>query len=596
MAATASHPLSGLVERLLAPAFAAAGRVPEALVEEDFLADAHVALSTPRPDPLECCERIHAHLVFDAVNEALEALNAPPPQPRGTSAAGRGTSPPDRLSALLASASVKRVANLSLAEVTSKVLALMPTPKAEAHAMADGAEALPDDIGAATRMLWKQLAPEWTDYGEDDWAAARAEMPRGSGGEEDARAKLAAEIFWEGREALLLTQEELHVDLWTALCRHVSPPFPDEQQAAPAGKKASAPDAAEAEGEEAEGEEGIADWPSDVEAGPSTHNRIHYDDYLAALSQLDPRKAVQLRSARAFIAFRLDEYGRASIHSLYALACSLTQLLQTRVHLAMLEDGRGRLSEPALETFVKESIPRLPRLCEHVHLQPGHSFLPFYVAHCVRKLHMLLDHKDKRGVPVETLLLSADLAQFFSLAAEVEEGAEDDMSADESNWFSLACAIRIYRQFLDLDSDQDGMLAAEELSRYADGLMTLTPAFVGRLFEVVHTYEGRLDYKGYLDLVVSLQALRPASAAPASEAALRYFWRVLNLHDAPSLGSAELSYFARPAGRERPLAAATARCPGRLGRAPQAPWLRHGTWGDEPRGAAPQASAAPVRP
>ena len=81
----------------------------------------------------------------------------------------------------------------------------------------------------------------------------------------------------------------------------------------------------------------------------------------------------------------------------------------------MLEDGRGRLSEPALETFVKEAIPRLPRLREHVHLQPGHSFLPFYVAHCVRKLHMLLEPKDKRGVPVDALLLSPDLAAFFAL-------------------------------------------------------------------------------------------------------------------------------------------------------------------------------------
>ena len=85
-----------------------------------------------------------------------------------------------------------------------------------------------------------------------------------------------------------------------------------------------------------------------------------------------------------------------------ALACSLTQLLQTRVQLALLEDGRGRLSEAALETFVQESIPRLARLRDHVHLQPGHSFLPFYVAHCVRKLHMLLEPKDKRGVPVSS--------------------------------------------------------------------------------------------------------------------------------------------------------------------------------------------------
>ena len=178
-------------------------------------------------------------------------------------------------------------------------------------------------------------------------------------------------------------------------------------------------------------------------------------------------------------------------------------------------------------------------------------------------------------MPLLDVLLSVEMDELLAYTRH----APLSRAAEEANWFTLPSAVRIYRQFLQLDTDHDGMLTPDELGRFDEEQHSLTPAFCHRLFEVVHTYEGRLDYKGYLDLVVSLQALRPASAAPAAEAALRYFWRVLNLHDAPSLGSAELTYFARPAGRERPLAAATARCPGRLGRAPQAPWLRHGTWG-----------------
>jgi len=287
----------------------------------------------------------------------------------------------------------------------------------------------------------------------------------------------------------------------------------------------------------------------------------------------------------------------------------------------------GRLDEAALESLVQQRVAAVPRLAAQPHLQPGHSFFPFYVAHCTRKLLLLLDPR-RRGsvraaarraaasrsprpqprppraacpgrsprptpqVPLLDLLLSAEMDELSAYTRH----APLSRAAEEANWFTLPSAVRTYRQFLQLDTDHDGMLTPDELGRFDEEQHSLTPAFCNRLFEVVHTYEGRLDYKGYLDLVVALQALRPASAAPASEAALRYFWRVLNLHDAPSLGSAELSYFARPAGGERPLAAATARCPGRLGRAPQAPWLRHGTWGDEPRGAAPQASAAPVRP
>jgi hypothetical protein len=51
-------------------------------------------------------------------------------------------------------------------------------------------------------------------------------------------------------------------------------------------------------------------------------------------------------------------------------------------------------------------------------------------------------------------------------------------TGDETNWFSLASAIRVYRHFLELDTDHDGMLTPDELASYGDGLLSLTPAFV----------------------------------------------------------------------------------------------------------------------
>ena len=551
------------VRDLLAIGFAADGRLPDAINEEDFLAAPEAALSSGHPSTEECCARIHERCVLDAVNEALEILLAPRPPPRGLSAGGMTSS--ERLTSLAVSAVEQHVARLSLEESTAQVLALIHTPSDDPM--------LPDDVGAATRMLWHQLAPEWTEYGQDDYEAARAQLHRspressnGDGCAEEALAKLAADIFWEKREALLLTGKELHCDLWEALCRHISPPWPDdeimESVSSPAAKGRSTAgvcrsrcchgriyteDSSDSKsgnlsGEDDEHGQHHADNVPNVERSPMPEiprgvHRIHYDDYLQALSELENRKVAPLRSARAFLAMHLDGYGRASIYSLYAVACALTQLLQTRVQLAMLEDARGRLTEPALETFIKDSIPRMPRLAEHTHLQPGHSFLPFYVAHCVRKLHLLLEPKDKRGVPVDTLLLSAELAQFFALSAE-ERRADDNAADDESNWFSLASAIRTYRQFLDLDADQDGMLSAEELMHYAEGLMTLTPAFVRRLFEVVHTYDGRLDYKGYLDFVISCEHR-------SHPACLAYLFRALDLHSRGYIGVFEVNYFVR---------------------------------------------------
>ena len=120
-------------------------------------------------------------------------------------------------------------------------------------------------------------------------------------------------------------------------------------------------------------------------------------------------------------------------------------------------------------------------------------------------------------------------------------------AAEEANWFTLPSAVRVYRQFLQLDTDHDGMLTPQELARFDEEQHSLTPAFCGRLFEVVHTYEGRLDYKGYLDLVVALEGLRPAQNGLLipREASLRYFWRVLDLHGRGAIGGLELHYFLR---------------------------------------------------
>ena len=53
-------------------------------------------------------------------------------------------------------------------------------------------------------------------------------------------------------------------------------------------------------------------------------------------------------------------------------------------------------------------------------------------------------------------------------------------TGDESNWVSLASAIRVYRHFLELDTDHDGMLTPDELASYGDGVLSLPPAFVSR--------------------------------------------------------------------------------------------------------------------
>ena len=103
----------------------------------------------------------------------------------------------------------------------------------------------------------------------------------------ELRAKRAAELFWEGREALVLTDDELHGVLWDALCQYVSPPWPsegcgdsDSDPHGEVGRKLPKPKPKpkkkkkkEDEDEEGQGEEEVV--------GPrDRHARIHYEDYL----------------------------------------------------------------------------------------------------------------------------------------------------------------------------------------------------------------------------------------------------------------------------------------------------------------------------
>ena len=166
-----------LATSLLSAAFAAEGGPPSQLSEEDFLAAEASVIECP-PSPLECCLRVHRRCVFDAVNEALDELSQPPPTPRGLSLATRsanGAKPASRsssIASLLAAAHEQRISTLDCEAWTQRVLALMPEPSAPPVGLA----VVPDDIGATTRRVWKQLLPEWSDFGEDELALARSEV------------------------------------------------------------------------------------------------------------------------------------------------------------------------------------------------------------------------------------------------------------------------------------------------------------------------------------------------------------------------------------------------------------------------------------
>lgn len=110
------------------------------------------------------------------------------------------------------------------------------------------------------------------------------------------------------------------------------------------------------------------------------------------------------------------------------------------------------------------------------------------------------------------------------------------------NWFSLDYAEMLYSDYLELDSDQNGMLSVSELARFRGGGLTMP--FVQRVFQECHTYRNKesghneMDYKSYLDFVLAM-------SYKGTPEAIAYFFRLLDLERRGRLSAFEVSYFFR---------------------------------------------------
>lgn len=71
------------------------------------------------------------------------------------------------------------------------------------------------------------------------------------------------------------------------------------------------------------------------------------------------------------------------------------------------------------------------------------------------------------------------------------------------NWFSASSCMKVYGQFLSLDTDRNGMLSRKELSNYNKGV--LSNYFLDRLFQECLTYGGELDFKSFVDFVLAME-------------------------------------------------------------------------------------------
>lgn len=110
------------------------------------------------------------------------------------------------------------------------------------------------------------------------------------------------------------------------------------------------------------------------------------------------------------------------------------------------------------------------------------------------------------------------------------------------NWFSMPSALKVYGAYLELDSDQNGMLNKAELGGYERGM--LTDVFIDRVFEEYQTYrdvetsEREMDYKTFLDFVLAMENKN-------SRQAIQYFWKLIDIHHQGYIDAFDINYFFR---------------------------------------------------
>ena len=104
-----------------------------------------------------------------------------------------------------------------------------------------------------------------------------------------------------------------------------------------------------------------------------------------------------------------------------------------------------------------------------------------------------------------------------------------------NNWFSLQNFWNIYRKYVELDKDKNGMLSKEELIKYGPGL---TSIFIDRIFEEYQKYENAIDFKQFIDFVLAMENRKD----PAS---IQFIWRAIDVYHKNAVDTFVINMFYR---------------------------------------------------
>jgi serine/threonine-protein phosphatase 2A regulatory subunit B'' len=229
--------------------------------------------------------------------------------------------------------------------------------------------------------------------------------------------------------------------------------------------------------------------------------------------------------ANTFLKFDKDKYGRIEILAFFHYVVRKTNIEENKITLSLSDSYcEGFLTDKDLETYIKEEIKQF-----YFYDEISEDIREYYLLVAQRKFFFFLDPKRSGKIYINDIITSNILTEFN----DMKEKPQNESQQSTSNWFSLTNFWRIYKKYIDLDKDKNGMLSKEELIRFGPGL---TMIFIDRIFEEYQKYENAIDFKQFIDFVLAMENRK----APAS---IQYIWRAIDVYHKNAVDTFVLNMF-----------------------------------------------------
>ena len=211
-----------------------------------------------------------------------------------------------------------------------------------------------------------------------------------------------------------------------------------------------------------------------------------------------------------FLQFDKDKYGRIELLSFFHFVFRKINCEENKINLSISDFCcEGFLIDKDLENYIKKVIVGFPFYSEI-----SEEIKEYYLLVAQRKFFFFLDPKRTGKIFINDIVTSNILAEFLDLEKVT---SKKEMGY---NWFSLFNFSRIYRKYVLLDKDKNGLLSKKELIKYSPGL---TQIFIDRIFEEYQKYDNAIDFKQFIDFVLAMENKKD----PAS---IQYIWRALDVN------------------------------------------------------------------